>query len=139
MPMPDERTGEGRIVVVDDEPDTVEFLQRLLEDNGFEVVTASSATEGLQRIRETRPDLVCLDVLMPQESGISLYQKLRSDPDLRRVPVVMSTALSFSRELSKIRYRTLPDGTTIPEPEGIVEKPIDIDQFLQTVRRVMKS
>jgi CheY-like chemotaxis protein len=126
-----------RILLVDDEPDAIEFLLDLLEDNGYSVITANTAMEGLEQIRAQRPDLVCLDVLMPEESGISLYQKLRTDPVLHRIPVLISSGLSFNRELRLTDYLTLPDGSTIPEPDGVVEKPVDIRQFLATVRRLL--
>ena len=123
------------VLLVDDDPDAVEFLQDLLTDNDYEVLTASNATEGLARMREERPDLVCLDVLMPEESGISMYQKARIDPRLKGIPILISSSLSFTRELNLEDCLCLPDGTVIPEPDGIVEKPVDIEQFLETVRK----
>ena len=126
-----------RVLLVDDEPDAVEFLRDILEDNGYEVDTASNAQEGLTRARAQPPNLICLDVLMPEESGMSLYQKLRTDPALKHVPVLIISGMSFSKDLQQIEYRDLPDGTVIPEPEGVAEKPIDIDQFMAMVQRVV--
>lgn len=125
------------ILLVDDEPDAVEFLRDLLEDNGYTVLTASSARAGLACARKYLPNLICLDVLMPEESGMSLYQKLRTDSALKKTPVVITSGMSFNKELRQIVYLELPDGTTIPEPDGIAEKPIDIEHFMTLVRRVV--
>lgn len=126
-----------RILLVDDEPDAIEFLQDLLHDHGYATSSASNAQDGLDRAREQPPDLVCLDVLMPKESGISLYQKLRTDPTLCRIPIVITSGLSFSRELKQIEYRKLANGTVLPEPDGIVEKPVDVEAFMSIIRRVL--
>lgn len=126
------------ILLVDDEPDAVEFIQDLLEDNGYAVITAGTATDGAALIHERDPDLVCLDVLMPGESGISLYQKMRADPVMQKIPVIIISGMSFSRELKPLDCLTLPDGTHIPEPNAVVEKPVAIEQMMSAVRRLLK-
>lgn len=126
------------VLLVDDEPDAVEFIQDLLEDHGYSVITASTATDGARQIHEHHPDLVCLDVLMPGESGISLYQRMRTDPQLSKIPVIIISGLSFNQELKKIDCLTLPDGTQIPEPNAVVEKPVAIDMMLNAVQRLLK-
>lgn len=121
------------ICVVDDEEDIRDYLQTALEDNGYRVLSAGTAADALRLIKEEKPDLICLDVLMPQESGISLYQKIKGDPSIDGIPVIISSGLSFSRELKNIKYLVLADGRKISEPEGIVEKPINIEVFIKTV------
>jgi len=125
-----------KIVLVDDEPDVVAFLQTALEDNGYIALKASSAEEGLEIVRREKPALVCLDVLMPQESGVSLYAKIKTDPNLEKIPILISSGLNFNRDLKKMFNREKEDGTVISGPENIIEKPIDIDQFLAVVRRL---
>jgi CheY-like chemotaxis protein len=122
-----------KVVLVDDEEDIVLYLQTALEDAGFTALTASNASDGLRLIRMETPDLVCLDILMPGESGMSLYQKLRSDSTLRNIPVLITSGLNLSKELRDIDYRLMPDGTRLPEPEGIVEKPLTAEQFIAAV------
>ncbi|OGR02723.1 MAG: hypothetical protein A2284_14585 [Deltaproteobacteria bacterium RIFOXYA12_FULL_61_11] len=126
-----------RILLVDDEPDALEFLQDVLEDHGYQTVTATSATQGLSLAREHCPDLVCLDVLMPEETGMSLFQKLRLDPVLQHVPIIITSGLSLTRDLEQIQYRNLPDGTILDGPEGVVEKPIEVETLLRTIARVL--
>jgi CheY-like chemotaxis protein len=126
-----------KIALVDDEPDVVLFLQTALEDNDFIALTATGAVEGLDLIRREQPSLVCLDILMPEESGLSLYHKLKSDPGLRHIPVIILSGLSLSKDLRDVDYLRLEDGTTIPEPEGFIEKPAVADQFIALVREVL--
>jgi CheY-like chemotaxis protein len=126
-----------KIVIVDDEPDVLMFLQTALEDNGYEVFGASNALDGFRIIKEIRPGLVCLDILMPEESGISLFRKLKTDPGLKDIPVVIQSGLSLSGDLDHVDFLELEDGSTIPEPDGYVEKPVDIDRFLAVVRKVI--
>jgi len=125
------------IVVVDDEPDVVTFVQAVLEDNGYMVHTASSAKEALRIIRRDIPDLICLDVLMPEESGLSLYQRVRTDPDLKRIPVVILSGLSRSRDLGYVDFLKLEDGTVLPEPDGYIEKPVHPELLLEGIKEIL--
>jgi CheY-like chemotaxis protein len=126
-----------KVVLVDDEEDIVLYLQTALEDAGLTALTASNASDGLRLIRVETPDLVCLDILMPGESGMSLYQKLRSDPALENIPVLITSGFNLSKELGDIDYRLLPDGTRVPEPEGIIEKPLTAEQFITAVNSLI--
>lgn len=131
-------TCRRKILVVDDEPDAVEFLHDFLEDNGFKVFCASAAEEGLKIAEAEQLDLICLDVLMPEESGFSLYQKLRTDPKYSQVPVLIISGLSLSKELGQIHYLELPDGSVLPEPDGVLEKPVEIGRLMAFIERVMR-
>jgi len=126
-----------KVVLVDDEEDITLYLQTALEDSGFIAETASSASDGLQMIRNEMPDLICLDILMPEESGMSLYQKVRSDNTLRGIPVLITSGLNVGKELGDIEYRILPDGTRLPEPDGIAEKPLTAEQFIAAVEKLI--
>ena len=126
------------VVLVDDEADVTLFLQTALEDAGYTALAASKPAEGFALIRSEKPDLVCLDILMPEESGFSLYQRIRSDPELKNIPVLITTGLSPVKDLRNIDYLLLPDGSRLPEPDGFVEKPIDVGRFLAKVRKVLE-
>lgn len=90
----------SKILIVDDNPDVVESMTIVLESEGYEVVTASNGTEGLERIRSERPDLIILDVMMDTETeGIHLAYKLRSQEadspwkEFARTPIIMVTSI----------------------------------------------
>ena len=120
-----------KILVVDDEPDFVTFLQTLLEDNDFEVITATSGAAGLEKARSEKPDLITLDVTMPGKSGVQVYRDIRSDPDISHIPICIITGV--------VEFRQLMYQKTVQAPEGFLRKPIDNDVFLATVNRVLEK
>ena len=82
------------ILVVDDEPDVVSYLEMVLQDAGYRTVTAANGREGMTLIRRERPALVVLDISMPEASGTRLYKELKTDPELGATPVVIVTAVT---------------------------------------------
>jgi len=81
-----------RILVVDDAPDNLDILQMRLESQGYEVATAGDGVEALEKIREMLPDLVLLDIMMPKMDGIEAVKRLKADPSLPFIPVILVTA-----------------------------------------------
>jgi DNA-binding response OmpR family regulator len=82
----------GPIVIIDDEPYALRAMSYLLSREGYEVVTAGNGEEGLQRVRELRPPLVFLDIMMPQLDGYEVCQRIRSDATLSGTYIVMLSA-----------------------------------------------
>src|SRR5271169_710758 len=87
------------ILVVDDVPDNVDIVQMRLESQGYEVVTAADGIEALDKIREVLPDLVLLDVMMPKLDGIETVKRLKADPSLPFIPVILLTARADTKDL----------------------------------------
>lgn len=87
------------ILAVDDTPENLEILQLRLAANGYEVVTAADGEEGLAAARLYRPDLILLDIMMPKRDGISVVRELKSDPELKTIPVILVTARSDTRDV----------------------------------------
>ena len=71
-----------KILIVDDEPDIVSYLEMVLQDQGYETSTAGNGNEALEAVRADRPDLVTLDITMPEASGTRFYKEIRTDPEL---------------------------------------------------------
>jgi len=82
----------ARLVVVEDDPDLRDVLRESLAREGYEVFTAADGVEGLAVIRDVRPDLVCLDVMMPGKDGIEVCRELRAEAEFNKLPVLMLTA-----------------------------------------------
>jgi adenylate cyclase len=89
------------ILVVDDTPQNVLLLDTLLTGKGYRVLTASSGAEALRQVEAEKPDLVLLDVVMPQMSGYEVCRQIRANPDTGILPVVMVTALDPAQERVK--------------------------------------
>jgi DNA-binding response OmpR family regulator len=89
------------ILIADDEPNIVISLEFLLKREGYEVVVAHDGMQALERIRARRPDLVILDVMMPQRNGFEVCQDLRQDPEFKDLRIMMLTAKGRDTEVSK--------------------------------------
>ena len=80
--------GKKKVLILDDEPHVVTYLATLLQDNGYETVDARNGKEGMEKAKADKPDLVCLDITMPEKSGVAVYRMLREEGRLRSVPVI---------------------------------------------------
>ena len=125
------------VLVVDDEPDVVTYLETLLRDNGYATIAAGDGKEGMVKVRREHPDLVCLDITMPVESGIRFYRDLKEDPQLRSTPVIVVTAVTgYGADPAPFR-NFLGTRSQVPPPEGFFSKPIDRETFLAAVKGVL--
>ena len=121
------------ILVIDDDPDIVSFLTALLEDNGYATESAANGVEGLEKTRTRRPDLILLDITMPEKSGVRYYRDVREDEELRSIPVVMVTGVTQEfRQFIHSRRQ-------VPPPEGFIHKPVDKQELLNTVAQVLEG
>jgi len=115
----------SRILVVDDEPNIVRLIQVNLECHGYQVETANNGAQALARIRESRPDLLIADVMMPELDGFELLALLRRDPELNGLPVLMMTAKAATGGI----LRAYTTGT-----EAYIVKPFTPEALLGVVR-----
>ena len=122
-----------KILIIDDEPDIVMYLKVLLENNGYSVVTASNGLEGMDLARTERPDLVCLDIMMPRKTGVALYQEIKTDPKLKKLPCIIISAYESAYSFKGQAFRRLVQDKGIPEPLRFFEKPIDANIFLEFI------
>ena len=81
-----------KILVVDDEPEIVALIKKRLETSGYAVITASDGAECMKKVHEDRPDLILLDIVMPNQDGLSTFYQLKNDDSTRPIPIIMLTA-----------------------------------------------
>ncbi len=122
-----------KILIVDDEPHVKKFLSALLEDNGFETVTAKDGNEGMEVVKNELLDLISLDINMPNSTGFKMLRDLHDDPEKNNIPVVITSGMdkSFKDFLSKERKQINP-------PVAYFEKPIDEDNFIHKIKEILK-
>lgn len=120
----------GEILIVDDEPNIVLSLEFLMKKEGYRVRTASNGEEALHAIRESKPDLVLLDVMMPRMDGYEVCEAVRNDPEMKTVRIVMLTAKG--REVE--REKGLALGA-----DDYVTKPFATRDLVEKVREFMNS
>jgi len=120
-----------KILVADDDPDIIEELSMLLEDEGYEVVAAKDGAEALEKIKEENPDLVILDLLMPRIDGFGVFNRLR-EPEYEpwsRIPIIVLTSV---REEVSNRRCELETGEPL-RCSAYLEKPAEYDQLLAAI------
>jgi two-component system, OmpR family, alkaline phosphatase synthesis response regulator PhoP len=103
-----------KVLVIDDEPGIIEIVEANLEGDGFEVISASNGKEGLEKIKQEAPELVVLDVMMPEMDGWEVLRNLERDPETAGLPVIMLTAKAadedyiYGLEEGAVEYITKP-------------------------------
>jgi DNA-binding response OmpR family regulator len=121
------------ILVVDDDPDLVETVALMLESKGCEVGKAYDGIEGEESIKERRPDLVILDIMMPRKDGYVLCAELKEDENTRDIPVILLTAVGEA--VPSTRY-SHADGMST-EADEYIPKPIDTEGLWSAVTALL--
>jgi len=119
------------VLIVEDELDMRIFLSTLLETSGYQPIITRDGHEGLLKAKDVFPDLIILDVMMPGEGGVQMYRQLKTDENLRNIPVIMLSAVTrktFAHYLNVVNAR-LKD--TIPDPDAYIEKPPEAEDLLK--------
>ncbi|OFX25153.1 MAG: hypothetical protein A2V77_06180 [Anaeromyxobacter sp. RBG_16_69_14] len=119
------------ILVVDDEPDVVRYFKTLFEDNGYRAITAMDGVEAMQKIRTEHPDLVTLDITMPNKTGVRTYRDIKENEELKHIPVLIVTGVQHEFK------NFISSRSQVPAPEGYLEKPVALDDVLAEVRRLI--
>jgi CheY-like chemotaxis protein len=117
---------KGNVLVVDDEQDVRQFLTDILEDAGCTVRVAEDGIQAMDLMKQQRPDLVLLDLLMPQETGTGLFRKMHGRKDLRDIPVII---------ISGLAGRNVAVSSSVP----VFDKPIDESKLLEAVDRLLSA
>jgi CheY-like chemotaxis protein len=119
----------SRVLVIDDSPAIVQFLQAILEAQQYEVVTASDGTDGLAKVHQTRPDVIVTDSLMPGMDGFDFLRALRADHTTEEIPVIMLTSTDLSDPEHANRQ---------PQPNAFVKKSADFGPLLAEIADALR-
>jgi CheY-like chemotaxis protein len=112
-----------KILVIDDDPIIVKYLQAVFSDNGYETCVATSSMEGLNVVRREKPDLITLDIQLPGEWGPRFYRKLRQDKELRDTPVIVISGIDGDH--------------AVKDAVAFVKKPFDPEQLVGIVKNII--
>jgi len=124
------------ILIADDDPDLVEAIKTVLEARGFEVDSAPNGQECLRKIREGKPDLLILDVMMTTETeGFHVAYEIRGDEQLRDLPILMLTAIE---QKTGMRFSPEEDADYLPVEE-FVTKPIAPEELIERINRLLEK
>jgi two-component system alkaline phosphatase synthesis response regulator PhoP len=127
------------ILIIDDEENIVFYLKTLLEDNGYNVFTALDPDEGLQLAVQEVPDIICLDIMMPRKSGITLYKEFKKNKKIGRIPVIIISGVENAYSFQEPKFRQLVPDKRIPEPLAFFEKPVDVNALLEVLSKTSNA
>jgi DNA-binding response OmpR family regulator len=118
-----------RVVCIEDEPEMIDLVRLILGRRGFDVTGANGGLEGLETVQREKPDLVLLDLMMPDMDGWEVYQRIKSDEDLREIPIVVVTAKAQS--IDKVL------GLHIAKVDDYITKPFGPQELLESVEKIL--
>ncbi len=120
----------GKLVVcIEDEQEMIDLVQLILGRRGFQVEGANGGLEGLEKVQQKKPDLVLLDLMMPDMDGWEVYQRMKSDESLREIPVIVITAKAQS--IDKVL------GLHIAKVDDYITKPFGPQELLESVEKIL--
>ena len=120
-----------RVLIIDDDEGVLAYLSTWFTDQGMEVDIARNGIEAAEKLKLSRPDLITLDIVMPQKTGVKFYRDIKKDPETAAIPVIIITGVQREFE-TFISHRR-----TAPPPEGYISKPFGREELLQIVQRVL--
>ena len=123
------------ILVVDDEPDAIAFVREVLESEGYQVNSAPDGRKGLSSMREAKPDVVILDVQMPEMDGFEVFQEMKKDEELKSTPVIMLTGIKDKLGIG-FSAGDMKDYMG-EQPNEYCEKPVDPAKLIAAVEKVL--
>jgi CheY-like chemotaxis protein len=140
-----------RILIVDDEPDAISYISSVLEDNGYEYLSAENGVQGLELAQKEKPDMILLDLIMPEKSGMLMFQELKKDPELGKIPVIVVSGASdaLGVDLRNFMIKQPRRGkekvvettgeTQFTEPNAYVEKPVDPNELIKVIKENLED
>ena len=134
-------------LVVDDDPDAVVFMTTILEKNGFKTYSANNGKVAFERVKEQKPDIVFLDLMMPEESGMQFIHDVKKNENYKNIPIIIVSGASeetgvdmkellFDEAVIEMKKEQLGIDT---KPDGLVEKPVNPEELIATVTKVLSS
>ena len=118
-----------RILVIEDEPQMIDLIRLILETRGYQVMAAQGGEEGLDTMRIERPDLILLDIMMPEMDGGDVYHRMQQEPELSQIPVIVVTAKAAP--IDRVLWMN------VAQVDDYVTKPFGPDDLLNSVERVL--
>jgi CheY-like chemotaxis protein len=129
--------GQGRILIIDDDPDITEAMTVVLENKGYEVGSAKDSDEGMERLKESRPDLIILDVMMrTSQEGFELSRELKHNAQYKDIPILMLTAVKQKKGLD---FKSAAGDEAWLPVEAFLDKPVKPDMLIEKVQDLLSA
>lgn len=126
-----------KVLVVDDDPDVRLFNVTVVEENGYIPLEADNGEDGLKIIKDQKPELVILDVMMPKQSGIRLYRELKTNPKTKNIKIILLSGIAKRTFLRSQKALTEFGAQEVPEPEVYLEKPVEPEELADAINKIL--
>jgi two-component system alkaline phosphatase synthesis response regulator PhoP len=124
-----------KILLVDDDPDLVEAVSTILESKGYAVAVAYGGVEGLKKVKTENPDLIVLDVMMPDKDGYEVCKELKADKKYRSIPVLLLTAVVSNIPTTKYTHQMGKD----TEADDYMDKPVEPNELVKRIEALISK
>ena len=129
--------GKAKILIADDDQDIRDSLQAILEGRQYTVVTAADKTEGMEKIKTEKPDLIILDVMMTAwQDGFDMARELKKDPQFKDMPILMLTGI---KDKTGIDFKSTAGDPTWCPVDGFLDKPVEPNILLAEIERLLSK
>ncbi len=131
------------VLVVDDEPEDIDYISAILDDHQMKTMSANDGKEALKKVKEKIPDIILLDLMMPEQTGMGFFNELKKNEQYKNIPVIIISgaskvtgvdmkALIYDKEFSERKKKITGIDA---KPEAYVEKPVDPARLIETIQR----
>ena len=127
-----------KIMIVDDETDIQAYLMAALEDIGYSTCTVNDINDILGSIYQEKPDLIILDIMMPDRSGISIYREIQQNPEFKTIPIILMSGLSSKNEFIEKLFHDKNDSDKISGSTIFIEKPIQLETLEKQISNLLE-
>jgi len=126
-----------KVLIVDDDVDVRTFVSSVVEDIGYKPELAKDGEEGIGKVKEEKPALIILDILMPKESGIKMYRALKTDSQFSDIPVIVNSGIAKRTFLRSQKALDEFGDQPVPEPEAYLEKPVEPEELGAMIKKFL--
>ena len=126
---------KAKILIVDDQPSEVKMVKMALERADYEVIYAYNGKEGIEKAKRQKPNLIILDIMMPEKDGFIACGELKKTPETSTIPIIVLTSL----ESSTLLFPDMESAADSPHADEYIDKPVDPNFLLQRVKRLLKK
>lgn len=127
------------ILIIDDEPDIRDYLIAVLEDHSYITHGVDERESIMKAVAKFRPDLIILDIMMPERSGLSVYKELRTTPETTGIPIVLLTGVTSDTVHLRAGISEFLEKESVSSPNRFIDKPIDIPELLSSIKRLLEE
>ncbi|EMS81462.1 MULTISPECIES: response regulator transcription factor [Desulfotignum] len=125
--------GKQTVLIVDDEPDFVTMLKQDLHSEGYAVEVAYNGVEAIQKVKQSPPDIIVLDIMMPEKDGFAVCSELKNDDRYADIPIILLTAVSDHVSSSQYSHSQALD----VEADDYLSKPASFEEILESIRSLL--